>query len=66
MLDERLMQLRKNSERAKQELENRENNATEYVPRAAALSERNEIEKERLDYRTEYDGKEPLPRTMGS
>ena len=65
MLDERLMQLRKNSERAKQDLENRENNATEYVPRPAALSERNEIEKERMDYRREYDGKEPLPQDDG-
>ena len=65
MLDERLMQLRKNSERAKQELENRENNATEYVPRAAALSERNETEKERMDYCREYDGKEPLPQDDG-
>ena len=59
------MQLRKNSERAKQDLEIRENNATEYVPRPAALSERNEIEKERMDYRREYDGKEPLSQDDG-
>ena len=65
MLDERLMQSRKNSERAKQELENKENNATENVPRAAVLSERNETGKQGMDDRSEYYRKEPLPQDDG-